>query len=124
MRRMAWRLPSLRLGNYSARVGIGSPVSSPLLRNRPEHRFRSLFLEKEVRAELGIPIEAPVVGHVGRFVPAKNHRYLLEIAEEILKEAAGSSFLTGRRWAASAGNRGYSENERVRGEDAFCWESD
>jgi glycosyltransferase involved in cell wall biosynthesis len=33
---------------------------------------------KLLRRELGIPDEAPVVGHVGRFEPVKNHRFLLE----------------------------------------------
>lgn len=31
-----------------------------------------------VRRELRIPDDAPVVGHVGRFEPVKNHRFLLE----------------------------------------------
>lgn len=55
--------------------------------------FQEPVSPKEVRAELGIPIEALVVGHVGRFVPAKNHRYLLEIAEEILKRRPEVHFL-------------------------------
>lgn len=33
-----------------------------------------------VLREFGIPGDAFVVGHVGRFVPAKNHRFLLEFA--------------------------------------------
>jgi glycosyltransferase involved in cell wall biosynthesis len=36
-----------------------------------------------VRAELGIPRDAFVIGHVGRFHPQKNHRFLMEIAGEI-----------------------------------------
>jgi glycosyltransferase involved in cell wall biosynthesis len=38
-----------------------------------------------VRAEFGIPTDAFVIGHVGRFHPQKNHRFLLEIAAEIAK---------------------------------------
>jgi glycosyltransferase involved in cell wall biosynthesis len=38
-----------------------------------------------VRAELGIPEDAFVLGHVGRFDLQKNHRFLLEIAEEVYK---------------------------------------
>ncbi len=38
-----------------------------------------------VRAELGIPVDAFVIGHVGRFVAQKNHFFLLEIAAEIAK---------------------------------------
>jgi glycosyltransferase involved in cell wall biosynthesis len=36
-----------------------------------------------VRARLGIQPGVPVVGHVGRFVEVKNHRLILEIAEEL-----------------------------------------
>jgi glycosyltransferase involved in cell wall biosynthesis len=36
-----------------------------------------------IRAELGIPNDAFVIGHVGRFVQPKNHRFLIEIAAEI-----------------------------------------
>jgi len=36
-----------------------------------------------VRAELGLPPDAPVVGHVGRFAPQKNHALLLEVAREL-----------------------------------------
>lgn len=38
-----------------------------------------------VRAELGLPPETPLMLHVGRFVEAKNHRYLVEIFREIRK---------------------------------------
>lgn len=47
--------------------------------------FEEPIVREEVRRELGIPPDATVVGHVGRFVPAKNHRFLLEIAGEISK---------------------------------------
>ena len=38
-----------------------------------------------VRAEFGIPPDAFVVGHVGRFEEQKNHNFLIEIATEIAK---------------------------------------
>lgn len=38
-----------------------------------------------VRAELGIPTDAFVIGHVGRFVAQKNHKFLVEIAREVRK---------------------------------------
>jgi glycosyltransferase involved in cell wall biosynthesis len=38
-----------------------------------------------VRAELGIPEDAFVIGHVGRFEHQKNHQFLLEIAEQVYK---------------------------------------
>ena len=37
-----------------------------------------------VRAELGLPADAFVVGHVGRFEEQKNHRFLLEIVREVV----------------------------------------
>jgi glycosyltransferase involved in cell wall biosynthesis len=57
------------------------------------HPFGEPVAREEVRAELGIPLNATVVGHVGRFVPAKNHRFLLEIADEISKRRPDTHFL-------------------------------
>jgi glycosyltransferase involved in cell wall biosynthesis len=45
--------------------------------------FQESIDRDEVRAEFGIPIEGAVVGHVGRFDRAKNHRFLLEIARAV-----------------------------------------
>ncbi len=39
---------------------------------------------KRLRGELGIPQDAFVVGHVGRFTYAKNHTFLLRIFKELL----------------------------------------
>ena len=39
-----------------------------------------------LRAKLGIPAHAKVIGHVGRFTAAKNHRFLLEIARHVQTE--------------------------------------
>jgi glycosyltransferase involved in cell wall biosynthesis len=38
-----------------------------------------------VRKEIGLPTDAPIIGHVANFVPVKNHAFILEIANEILK---------------------------------------
>ena len=40
-------------------------------------------VRQEVRKELGIPADAPVVGHVGRFMAPKNHGFLLRIFAEL-----------------------------------------
>jgi glycosyltransferase involved in cell wall biosynthesis len=56
-------------------------------------RFAYPVDKKQVREELGIPVDAPVVGHVGRFVNAKNHHFLLQIAAEILKVRPDIHFL-------------------------------
>jgi glycosyltransferase involved in cell wall biosynthesis len=43
-------------------------------------------VDKEaLRAELGLPTPALVVGHVGRFDPQKNHAFLVEVAAEVKK---------------------------------------
>lgn len=38
-----------------------------------------------IRAELGIPEDAFVIGHVGRFAEQKNHSFLIDIAAEVIK---------------------------------------
>jgi glycosyltransferase involved in cell wall biosynthesis len=55
--------------------------------------FRTAPSREEARRELGIPVDAPVVGHVGRFVPEKNHAFLLEVATEVLKSRPEVRFL-------------------------------
>src|SRR4028119_568940 len=39
-----------------------------------------------MRSELGIPSDAFVIGHVGRFAEQKNHLFLLEIAATVVKQ--------------------------------------
>ncbi len=48
--------------------------------------FRQSVDRVSVRAELGIPTDAFVIGHVGRFEAPKNHLFLLEIAATIAQE--------------------------------------
>jgi glycosyltransferase involved in cell wall biosynthesis len=38
-----------------------------------------------LRARLGLAPDDRVIGHVGRFVPQKNHRFLIEVAAEAIK---------------------------------------
>jgi glycosyltransferase involved in cell wall biosynthesis len=47
--------------------------------------FRKPVERTSVRAELGIPEEARVIGHVGRFAEQKNHRFLIEILAEVAR---------------------------------------
>ena len=44
-------------------------------------------IRSTVRHELGLPADALVVGHVGRFDPQKNHRFLVEIFEKMPEDA-------------------------------------
>jgi len=50
-------------------------------------------IREEIRRELGIPLTSAVVGHVGRFDPQKNHRFLLEIARAVLTKRPDVDFL-------------------------------
>lgn len=55
--------------------------------------FRAPVDRAALRNALGIPVEATVVGHVGRFAPAKNHRFLLEVASAVLRRRPEVWFL-------------------------------
>lgn len=55
--------------------------------------FRQKVSREEVRRELGIPFDAPVVGHVGHFVRVKNHAFLLRVAGEVAKVRSEVRFL-------------------------------
>ena len=48
---------------------------------------------KEVRQELQIPEGAFVVGHVGRFAPPKNHKFIVRVFAEVLKEKQNTFLL-------------------------------
>lgn len=47
--------------------------------------FRSGVDRGAVRAEFGIPENALVIGHVGRFMEVKNHKFLVQVAAEVNK---------------------------------------
>lgn len=47
--------------------------------------FRDFINPVSVRTELGIPADAFVIGHVGRFCEQKNHVFLVDIAAEVAK---------------------------------------
>jgi glycosyltransferase involved in cell wall biosynthesis len=55
--------------------------------------FRARPDRDSVRAELHIPADAIVYGHVGRFVDAKNHEFLVQIAEALSARDARAKFL-------------------------------
>ena len=42
--------------------------------------------KKDFRRELGLPEDAYIVGHTGRFTPAKNHLFLLDVMQLLIKE--------------------------------------
>lgn len=50
-------------------------------------------LRKEKRKELGISDDTLVIGHIGRFVEQKNHRFLIDVFNEIHKKNSNSLLL-------------------------------
>jgi glycosyltransferase involved in cell wall biosynthesis len=55
--------------------------------------FKQAVDPRQIRAELGIPENAFIVGHVGRFSEQKYHTFLIDIASEVAKDAADIRFL-------------------------------
>ncbi len=56
-------------------------------------RFHPGVKGEEVRKELNISRETPIVGTIGNFTPAKGYLYLLEAAREIIRELPRVKFL-------------------------------
>ena len=42
--------------------------------------------KEEIRQELGIPKDAFVIGNIAKFAPQKNHRFIIEVLNELLKK--------------------------------------
>jgi len=55
--------------------------------------FAAAVCPKEVRAEFHIPHNAFVIGHVGRFTDQKNHAFLLDVADAVVKRDSAAYFL-------------------------------
>ncbi|MBM7866643.1 glycosyltransferase [Heliobacterium gestii] len=58
-----------------------------------DEKYTNVQDKRDLRAELGIAADAPLVGMVGRFHPVKGHKYLIEAAKEILKINSNVRFL-------------------------------
>ena len=86
------------ISHYSTRGLATSEIAAPSLfgdRWRDDKRWQVLYcgidfssfsapIEKsKVRSDLKIPQDRFVLGHVGRFSPVKNHRFLLEMFQEL-----------------------------------------
>lgn len=55
--------------------------------------FQQVADSASMRRELGIPVDALLIGHVGRFDYQKNHEFLVDIAEEVVKIEPRAHFL-------------------------------
>lgn len=63
------------------------PASSVLLYGFDFSRYRGVAERaKLLRQKLGIDEDVPVIGHVGRFEPIKNHAFLLEMFATVLRQ--------------------------------------
>lgn len=57
--------------------------------------FERFFIptDPNLREQLGIPAGRQVIGHVGRYVPQKNHEFMVDIAAELARRGAPIHFL-------------------------------
>jgi glycosyltransferase involved in cell wall biosynthesis len=55
--------------------------------------FHQMIDAEQVRADMGIPSDAFVIGHAGRFVEVKNHRLIVDIAEYVCRWEPRAMFL-------------------------------
>lgn len=46
----------------------------------------NLISKEEIRKSLSLPIDVPIIGHVGRFHHQKNHRFIIDIFERIKRK--------------------------------------
>ena len=72
-------------GKYLFGENITSSKKYKLLPNYVDYKkYLNCSDTKSVRQELGIKDNDIVVGHIGRFVEAKNHKFLLEVVSEMI----------------------------------------
>lgn len=72
-------------GKYLFGENITSSKKYKLLPNYVDYKkYLNCSDTKSVRQELGIKDDDIVVGHIGRFVEAKNHKFLLEVVSEMI----------------------------------------
>ena len=72
-------------GRYLFGENITSSKKYKLLPNYVDYKkYLNCSDTKSVRQELGIKDNDIVVGHIGRFVEAKNHKFLLEVVSEMI----------------------------------------
>ncbi|MBE0697507.1 MAG: glycosyltransferase, partial [Anaerolineaceae bacterium] len=56
-------------------------------------KYQHPLLKRNILNELGLPADRLVIGHVGRFVPQKNHEFLVDIAQALLNIRKNVLFL-------------------------------
>ena len=56
-------------------------------------RFENALSKADVRKKIGIPQNAFVLGHVGRFTDVKNHEFIIKVFEKLCKEKENAFLL-------------------------------
>jgi glycosyltransferase involved in cell wall biosynthesis len=103
-RRPLWRQAYMRLMKHwiaryaTVRLAVSNRAGQALFNGgggKPSWQLNHTSLDLEpfherveptsIRAELGIPEKARVIGHVGRIAEEKNHRFLLEVMAEVAR---------------------------------------
>ena len=77
------------------REGIGKEERYHLIRSAiPLEEFDPQLVDRaEVRKELGLPLDALVLGNIGRFSPQKNPLEWIRVAAKVAKKQPGARFL-------------------------------
>lgn len=90
LRRFANVYPTYRMAcsRHAGEWLFGKGVDFEVIYNAVElDRFSfNARIRAEVRAELGVPRDVLVIGHIGRFVRQKNHMFLLKVFERVLRD--------------------------------------
>jgi glycosyltransferase involved in cell wall biosynthesis len=107
-RRLYLRLTEFMLGTSATHaLAASNEAGMSLFGDRWEPSVRSKVLHcgidlrdwrkpasrREVRAEFGIPMDALVVGHVGRLSPPKNHGFFVEVCARLARSDPRYEFL-------------------------------
>lgn len=82
-------------GDYAGKWLFGKNSQFELIYNAIDVTAFSPSIEKRraIRSELDIDDSTTVVGHIGRFMKQKNHHFLLQIFDEMLKKQPNSCLL-------------------------------
>lgn len=82
-------------GDYAGRWLFGNESQFELIYNAIDVASFSPSVEKRrsIRSELDIDDSTMVIGHIGRFTRQKNHQFLLQIFDELLKKEPNSCLL-------------------------------
>lgn len=75
-----------RMFNVNNSIVLNNGIDFKRFKNQKESK-------EQIRKEIGIPDDSFVIGHIGRFVEAKNHKFLINIFEKILIEKENACLL-------------------------------